>query len=235
MILLRFRPFLVFSSFLGPALSSPKMQSSARKRNFKSKPAIDTSSASSSQSSFVTWRRRLPLSYTFEAIDDDVLPVSPLLKGKSESVQFTLQGIRGGGFSDDSQDIAAKSSISSYVNNVMNKIGNSTEKCWVVLVFAIFIEILATTQLKTASDTDNLPKMCTSIALYILSLLCFAVSLKQIDVSVAYAIWSALGTAFVSIAGVCMFGEEVNAKKIISLIMIMVGVGGLNMQEDGMH
>ena len=74
--------------------------------------------------------------------------------------------------------------------------------------------------------------MSFAISLYVISLFGFALALKKIEVSVAYAVWSALGTAAVSVFGIIMFGESCNLKKVISLILIMIGVVGLNLQED---
>jgi small multidrug resistance pump len=58
----------------------------------------------------------------------------------------------------------------------------------------------------------------------------FNVSLAQLDVSVAYALWSALGTTFVTIVGVCVFGESLDLAKIMYLAMIIFGVIGLNLR-----
>ena len=110
-------------------------------------------------------------------------------------------------------------------------VGESSERSWAILVFAIIIEILATTMLKIASDESSLPYTVAAMSMYNISLLSFAACLKKIDVSIAYAIWSALGTALVSIAGFMMFGEEINTVKVVSLVLIMIGVVGLNLSH----
>ena len=110
-------------------------------------------------------------------------------------------------------------------------VGESTERCWAVLFFAIVIEILATTMLKIGSDQSSLSYTVMALSMYNVSLLSFAACLKKIDVSIAYAIWSALGTALVSVAGFTMFGEEVNTVKVVSLALIMIGVVGLNLSD----
>ncbi len=107
----------------------------------------------------------------------------------------------------------------------------SSQRCWMILIVAIFIEIYATTLMKIAVDSKNVTKTLTSTFLYIISLLMFGVSLRQIDVSVAYATWTAVGTATVAIFGILLFGESYTRGKLISLIFIITGVIGLNLSD----
>jgi small multidrug resistance pump len=58
----------------------------------------------------------------------------------------------------------------------------------------------------------------------------FNISLAQLDVSVAYAVWSALGTTLVTAVGFCFFGESLDMAKILYLAMIICGVIGLNLR-----
>lgn len=107
----------------------------------------------------------------------------------------------------------------------------SSKRCWIILIVAIFIEIYATTLMKIAVDSKNLTKTLGSTFLYVVSLLLFGVSLRQIDVSVAYATWTAVGTATVAIFGILFFGESYNRVKALSLIFIISGVIGLNLSD----
>ena len=45
-----------------------------------------------------------------------------------------------------------------------------------------------------------------------------------IEVSIAYAVWAALGTAIVSVVGIAFFGENYDFYKLLGLGMIIVGV-----------
>ena len=122
---------------------------------------------------------------------------------------------------------------SNLLNGFLGYVGDSAVRCWIVLFISILMEIQATTLIKMASDNSDLKQMSSAISLYVVSLFGFALALRKIEVSVAYAVWSALGTAVVSIAGVFMFGQSCDYKKVVSLIMIMLGVVGLNLQDDG--
>mmetsp|Transcript_6564 Transcript_6564/g.11892 ORF Transcript_6564/g.11892 Transcript_6564/m.11892 type:complete len:180 (+) Transcript_6564:76-615(+) len=101
---------------------------------------------------------------------------------------------------------------------------------WSNLMFAILVEIWATTLIKVSTDRSSTPLYLLSLLLYNTSLTFFSYSLSVIPVSTAYAIWSALGTAAVSIAGVVWFGEVMNMKKGLCLVAIVFGVVGLNLE-----
>ena len=53
--------------------------------------------------------------------------------------------------------------------------------------------------------------------------------LKSIDLGVAYAIWSGLGTALVAAVGFLVFGEAVSAVRLVSIGLIILGVVGLQL------
>ena len=65
---------------------------------------------------------------------------------------------------------------------------------------------------------------------YALSFFLFTMSLKRIDVSIAYVIWAGLGMALIAVIGIFGFKEPVNALKMVSLLVIVAGVIGLNLR-----
>eukprot|EP00538_Stauroneis_constricta_P002905 CAMPEP_0119549032 /NCGR_PEP_ID=MMETSP1352-20130426/2816_1 /TAXON_ID=265584 /ORGANISM="Stauroneis constricta, Strain CCMP1120" /LENGTH=276 /DNA_ID=CAMNT_0007594469 /DNA_START=512 /DNA_END=1342 /DNA_ORIENTATION=+ len=109
-------------------------------------------------------------------------------------------------------------------------IESSPVRSWMMLVAAILIESCAVSLLKVARNTMSLKSFGLAFTLYFTSISAFAIALKNINVSVAYAIWAALGTAVVSATGVLYFGESIDAVKISCLMMIIAGVIGLNMR-----
>lgn len=100
---------------------------------------------------------------------------------------------------------------------------------WVLLLFTILFEVAGTTSLKISEGFSKpLPSLlvvvCYGLSFYLLSL-----TLKRLEVSVAYAIWSGLGTALVTMVGILWFKEPATALKIISIALIILGVVGLNL------
>jgi len=53
--------------------------------------------------------------------------------------------------------------------------------------------------------------------------------LKKIDISVAYAIWSAAGIVILTIIGIFIFNENINTLKVVSIALIVIGVVGVNL------
>ena len=56
-----------------------------------------------------------------------------------------------------------------------------------------------------------------------------ALATKAIDIGVAYAVWSALGTALIAIIGIVYFHEDLTALKVAGLVLVIVGVVVLNL------
>jgi multidrug transporter EmrE-like cation transporter len=63
---------------------------------------------------------------------------------------------------------------------------------------------------------------------YAVSIWMLALVVRQMSVSVAYAIWSGVGTAAIALVGVSVLGERIDAVKLIALVLIIVGVVVLN-------
>jgi small multidrug resistance pump len=100
---------------------------------------------------------------------------------------------------------------------------------WGYLMLAIALEVSGTTSMKLSQGfTKILPSVLIFLC-YSLSLGALTLALKQIDVSVAYAVWSGLGTALIVTIGVLWLKEPLNTLKIVSLILIIFGVIGLNL------
>jgi small multidrug resistance pump len=100
---------------------------------------------------------------------------------------------------------------------------------WIYLALAILLEVAGTTCMKLS---DGFTKMVPSILLFVFYTLSFGMltlALKRIDVSIAYAVWSGVGTALIATIGVLWFKEPMTALKLISLALIIIGVVGLNL------
>ena len=105
---------------------------------------------------------------------------------------------------------------------------------WFLLIAASVAEVGGTTCLKLSEGFSRLIPSLGVFVLYPLSFVFLATVLKTIDVSVAYAIWSGLGTAFVAVIGILIFGEPLSAARLVSLGFIIVGIVGLQL-TGGVH
>jgi small multidrug resistance pump len=102
---------------------------------------------------------------------------------------------------------------------------------WVYLVVAIVLEVSGTTSMKLSRGFSELWPSVAVFVFYALSLVFLTFSIQRIDIGVAYAIWSALGTALVVTIGIVHFGEAATAWKLFFLALIVFGVIGLRLTE----
>lgn len=100
---------------------------------------------------------------------------------------------------------------------------------WLYLVTAIVFEIAGTTSMKLSEGFTKLTPSVLIFVFYAVSFFNLTLCLKYMDVSVAYAVWSGLGTALIAAIGFAWFKEPLTAMKIFSLGLIIVGVAGLNL------
>jgi len=99
---------------------------------------------------------------------------------------------------------------------------------FLLLSLAILSEVGATLALRVSDGFSRpIPSLIVVVG-YGISFWLLALALKDIPVSLTYAIWSGVGTALIAVAGVVAFGETMNAMKLASLAIIVLGVAGLS-------
>jgi small multidrug resistance pump len=99
---------------------------------------------------------------------------------------------------------------------------------FLLLSLAILAEVGATLALRVSEGFSRPMPSAIVVVGYGISFWFLALALKDIPVSLTYAIWSGVGTALVAVAGVVAFGETMNVMKFASLAIIVLGVAGLS-------
>jgi small multidrug resistance pump len=100
---------------------------------------------------------------------------------------------------------------------------------WIYLLSAIVLEVGGTLSLKLSDGLVKRGPVLLMVLLYGLSFFAFSHALKHMEVGTAYAIFSALGTALMASAGILWFNEPATAVRLVSLMLIILGVVGLNL------
>jgi small multidrug resistance pump len=103
-----------------------------------------------------------------------------------------------------------------------------------LLLVAIASEVAATAALPRTREFHAPGWTVAVVAGYALAIWLLAIVVKTMPVSVAYAVWSGVGTAAVAVIGVLWLGESVSWVKVACLAMIVAGVVGLNV-AGGSH
>jgi small multidrug resistance pump len=104
---------------------------------------------------------------------------------------------------------------------------------WFYMVASIVFEVCGTTCLKLSEGLSRWVPGLGVLVFYVLAFGSFAIALRQIELSVGYAIWSGLGTTLITVIGFMFFKEPVTVVKIASIALIVLGVVGLNL--GGQH
>jgi small multidrug resistance pump len=100
---------------------------------------------------------------------------------------------------------------------------------WIYLAAAIATEVVGTVFLRYTDGFTRLAPSILVLVTYAGSLWLTALALKQLEISLAYAVWAGVGTAAVAIIGMTMLGESVNTLKLASIALVITGVVGLNL------
>src|SRR3954452_14016485 len=101
-----------------------------------------------------------------------------------------------------------------------------------VLIVAILLEVAGTTNMKFSEGFSKLIPSVGVIFFYAVSVIALTFAVNRMDVSVAYAIWSGLGTALVAIIGLWFFQESITTTKVVGLVLIIVGVAMLHFTSE---
>lgn len=102
-----------------------------------------------------------------------------------------------------------------------------------LLLSAIGLEVGATASLPRTRGFHDPGWSIAVVAGYAISIGLLSVVVKTVPVSIAYAVWSGVGTASVALIGYLWLGESMNLAKALSLALIIVGVVGLNLASAG--
>ncbi|MBD8520664.1 multidrug efflux SMR transporter [Lysinibacillus sp. FSL R7-0073] len=101
-------------------------------------------------------------------------------------------------------------------------------KGYLFLSLSIISEVFATTMLKL-SDGFTVPGPSVAVALgYGISFYSLSLCLKTLPLSLAYAIWSGVGTALTVIVGIVIWNDLFNLYSALGIALIIGGVILLN-------
>jgi small multidrug resistance pump len=102
---------------------------------------------------------------------------------------------------------------------------------WIWLFVAILLEVAATVCMKLSNGFSRALPTAFMALLYALSFVPMTVALRRLEVGIAYAVWSAVGTALITLIGMWLFRESMSATKACALGLIVFGVIMLNLAD----
>lgn len=105
---------------------------------------------------------------------------------------------------------------------------------WLYLIIAITMEVAGTTSMKLSEGFSKLLPSISIFIFYGISFTFLTLALKVLPVGMTYAVWSGAGTALITLVGIIWFGESFNMIKVISLLLIIIGVAGLHASRESL-
>lgn len=98
---------------------------------------------------------------------------------------------------------------------------------WMFLMLAAGFEVLFAMAMKYAEGfTRMLPSALVVVAASA-GIYCLTLALRELPVSIAYPIWTGIGTLGTVLLGALLLGEALTPVKLISVALIIVGIAGL--------
>jgi small multidrug resistance pump len=106
---------------------------------------------------------------------------------------------------------------------------------WLHLAIAIVAEVIATSALKAAAGfTRPLPSLVV-VAGYGLAFYFLSLTLRVIPMGVAYAVWSAVGIALVSLIGWLVYDQRLDVPALLGMGLIVAGVAVIQLFSRTTH
>jgi small multidrug resistance pump len=106
---------------------------------------------------------------------------------------------------------------------------------WFYLAGAIGCEIVATSALKAADGFKNAGPATIVVIGYVAAFYCLSVALRAIPMGVAYAIWSGIGIVVISLVGLIVYKQRLDAPAIFGILLIIAGTLVINLLSKAGH
>lgn len=100
---------------------------------------------------------------------------------------------------------------------------------WLYLLAAGVLEIFWVIGLKYTEGFSKLTPTILTVIAMIGSFLCLSLAVKTLPLGSSYAIWTGIGTMGAVLAGMLIFGEQMNMLRLLCVAMILGGIIGLKL------
>ena len=107
---------------------------------------------------------------------------------------------------------------------------------WAALALAVTAEVIGTSALKASEGFSRLWPSAVVVAGYGTAFYFLSLTLRQIPVGIAYAVWSGAGTVLITVIGVLAFRQKIDLAGVVGIALIVAGVLVLNLlSRSGAH
>lgn len=100
---------------------------------------------------------------------------------------------------------------------------------WIYLLLAGLTEIIGVIGLKRVSEKESWFNYIIVIGGFIISLVFLRMALDEIALSIAYAVWTGIGTAVATVIGILFYHESRSLWHVVCMVGIIISVIGLRL------
>ena len=106
---------------------------------------------------------------------------------------------------------------------------------WLLIIVAGLLETGFAISLKASEGfTKWLPTLSFAVCA-VGSFALLSTALRDLPVGPAYAVWTGIGAAGTALVGILFLGESAAALKLLSIVLVVAGVVGLQLTSSGAH
>lgn len=102
---------------------------------------------------------------------------------------------------------------------------------YLYLAIAIFAEVVATTALKATDGFSKLWPSLLVVAGYALAFFMLSLTLRTMQVGIAYALWSGVGIVLITAVAALLYKQTPDAWAIVGMGLIVAGVLVINVMS----
>ncbi len=101
-----------------------------------------------------------------------------------------------------------------------------------LMAIAICLEVLGTVCMKLSNGFTEVIPSILMLLFYGFGFLAFVACIARVQISIAYALWTAIGMVAISIIDIIFFDAHLSSIKILAFVLISLGVIGLTLDPQ---
>lgn len=103
---------------------------------------------------------------------------------------------------------------------------------WLYLSIAILAEVAGSAALKQSDGFTRMGPAVLAVGAFVTALFFLSLTLRVLPLGIAYAIWAGVGVVVVSLLGLVVFRQTLDAPAMIGIAFIVGGVVVINTLSD---
>ena len=106
---------------------------------------------------------------------------------------------------------------------------------WLLVIVAGLFETAFAVSLKLSDGFSRWTWTLAFIVCAVISFTLLSIGLRSLPVGSAYAVWTGIGAAGTAVVGMVFLRDPVTTLRLLSILLIIAGVVGLNLSSSSAH